>query len=53
MKKYFFIPIAFALSVTINAQQNQQQAKWEKEYDNVDACTCGLAKVEKNGKHGL
>lgn len=45
MKKYF-IPLLFA-AATLNAQQ------WAKQYDFVDDCVCGLAKVSKDGKFGF
>ena len=46
MKKYLFFLSALLLCAGVYAQ------KWEKEYDFVDACSCGLAHVAKNGKHG-
>jgi len=45
MKKYF-LPLIF-LAVAANAQQ------WAKQYDFVDDCICGMAKVGKNGKFGF
>lgn len=44
MKKYF-LPLIFMVS-TAGAQQ------WAKQYDFVDDCVCGLAKVSKDGKIG-
>jgi hypothetical protein len=31
---------------------NGYSQKWEKNYDFVDNCVCGLSKVQKNGKIG-
>ena len=44
MKKYF-IPLLF-IAVSLQGQS------WTKQYDFVDDCVCGLAKVSKNDKFG-
>ena len=45
MKNYFVLFILF-WSIQASAQS------WTKQYDFVDDCVCGLAKVSKDGKFG-
>lgn len=45
MKKYFLL--ALLLPTMLVQSQN-----WTKQYDYVDDCICGLAKVNKDGKFG-
>ncbi len=45
MKNILLLAFIFPLA-GVNAQ------KWEKNYDYVDNCVCGLAKVKKDGKVG-
>jgi hypothetical protein len=48
MKKLLFLLFAFPFIST----DAQKSPKWEKNYDYVDNCICGLSKVKKNGKIG-
>jgi hypothetical protein len=45
MKKILLLLLAFPV-------MNSYSQKWEKNYDYVDNCVCGLSKVKKNGKIG-
>ena len=47
MKKYSLLLYFLAAGLSTVAQ------KWEKNYDRVDACNCGLALVVKAGKFGF
>ncbi len=46
MKRYSLFLCALAIGLMGLGQS------WTKQYDRVDACNCGLALVEKNGKFG-
>ena len=40
------------LLIMIFSAMGLKAQKWEKNYDFVDDCICGLSKVSKNGKIG-
>jgi hypothetical protein len=41
-----------AMLLLFPAMNSYSQAKWEKNYDFVDNCICGLSRVKKDGKVG-